>query len=458
MEFPVLGKRARDTKAVQPKLRPRGDVGALAHWCKLTDGSDIDPQSVTLQAPKRPCKRFRPLVRGGRHDITSYLRGRELGVQPEIKRKRLTRDAYLTHQPGTLKEHEANVLLLKQFDKCFATTWLDEENVLIGTKCNKLLVLNTNLMHRRHAVCHTTIPLPDRLGPATEQDRPMNRLQHIIQSASREVHELQRPTVPQHPTVPRGAQTLFLSELEDNCGIHAIAINPSGTRMVTGGAHPQDCAVFSLPGIHATTLCTGHTDWVFGLDWITDNVFASGSRDKTVKLWCVPTESENDFHYWQMDSYLHSVDAHVDKVRDIKYCHKARRLASLSTDGQLNFTDPETMAVVEQQQLCGRKELVCLATNGNRWLKHPAGIGGSLGVADIGGEESVGESGSSCFAFQTGAGWLDRQHHVYTEHFVQSHISNACYAHAWDATSTRLFVAGGPLAYGLRGCYMAMWM
>ena len=36
-------------------------------------------------------------------------------------------------------------------------------------------------------------------------------------------------------------------------------------------------------------------------------------------------------------------------------------------------------------------------------------------------------------------------------------LPNACYAHAWDPTSTRMFCAGGPLAFGLKGVYMGLW-
>lgn len=36
-------------------------------------------------------------------------------------------------------------------------------------------------------------------------------------------------------------------------------------------------------------------------------------------------------------------------------------------------------------------------------------------------------------------------------------VFNACYAHAWDPTCTKLLCVGGPLAYGLRGSYMALW-
>jgi WD repeat-containing protein 40A len=47
------------------------------------------------------------------------------------------------------------------------------------------------------------------------------------------------------------------------------------------------------------------------------------------------------------------------------------------------------------------------------------------------------------------------------EHFATSEdwfaARNACYAHAWDASGTRLLVTGGPLAYGLKGCYVGVW-
>ena len=50
--------------------------------------------------------------------------------------------------------------------------------------------------------------------------------------------------------------------------------------MATGAANPADAAVFSLPDVRPTALLTGHTDWVFGLDWVTDNLLASGSRGR----------------------------------------------------------------------------------------------------------------------------------------------------------------------------------
>lgn len=56
----------------------------------------------------------------------------------------------------------------------------------------------------------------------------------------------------------------------------------------------------------------------------------------------------------------------------------------------------------------------------------------------------------------TGAGWVD-QNETYWDHFAHSRVPHACYAHAWDACGSRLFACGGPLAFGMRGCYLGLW-
>jgi hypothetical protein len=37
-------------------------------------------------------------------------------------------------------------------------------------------------------------------------------------------------------------------------------------------------------------------------------------------------------------------------------------------------------------------------------------------------------------------------------------IRDTVYTHCWDPTGTRLFMGGGPLAVGLSGCSLSVWM
>jgi WD40 repeat protein len=65
---------------------------------------------------------------------------------------------------------------------------------------------------------------------------------------------------------------------------------------------------------------------------------ASGSRDKTVKLWCVPTDSDASTSYRQLETPLHTFHDHGDKVRDLRYCRDIKRLAGGSLRTSIRTT------------------------------------------------------------------------------------------------------------------------
>lgn len=58
--------------------------------------------------------------------------------------------------------------------------------------------------------------------------------------------------------------------------------------------------------------------------------------------------------------------------------------------------------------------------------------------------------------FQVGGGWL-QENSTFWDYFGGQRVEHACYAHAWDPSGTRLIAAGGPLAFGLMGGYVALW-
>jgi len=531
----------------------------------------------------------------------------------------------VTRQPYCLKERAAPREVLRGFDKCFAAAWLDDDRCVVGTKDNKLAIVRAaNLgapavevklprrlfepvVERRSRTMRPLRPLrpppppvvrrvESRVDDAVARVRAAANHEHHALNATnandaavnvvRRVHfrgdardvvaeEMDRIRVgaPHAPIVGAGlgwARDL-ITRHADNCGIHAVAINASRTRMATGAANPADAAVFSLPDVRPTALLTGHADWVFGLDWVTDNLLASGSRDGTVKLWTVPDEpggygrgsytgvghdddryddrygdphAQRTRPYAQMSSDPNdALVFHYDKVRDLKWCERIKRLASVSTDGRVCFSDVERVAVVEEKRIRGKRELVCVATDGatcaagsqshitvfdhrlggvardERLVDNssdgvrslsfsgdgrvltcgggggvltffdmragaflPARVGSdprgidpptsgfvsSLASPSLAPSPSASASDAStgsianrsrrdCLVLETAEGWLDREHHVFVEHFSRAEVLNACYAHAWDETGTRLLVAGGPLAYGLRGCYVGVW-
>ena len=525
--------------------------------------------------------------------------------------------------------------LIAPFDKCFAATWLDHQKVVLGTKNNALVVMDVDAR-----TC-------ERIAlPARREHRPAERRPNPRRSATRVAADFYVGDVITRRDNTPGSHALMRVETEilvddangrdpfrefgeapgslegvaaspsrsafdgesygepsdsesdasgtmyrKNCGIHAISLNPSRTRLATGGENPCDVAVFSVAAaavddeasrgtgalLRPSALLVGHRDWMFGVDWITDNVLASGSRDATVRIWSVPDSAESSEVFRGGDARrgdgavpeirhpAATIRAHADRVRDVKYARGARRLASLCVDGTVAFTDPETMSVSETRRLRSRRELMCLATDGchavaagsqahvalldhrqnavcarEKKLPHDdadgvrslsfseggrlltiGGGGGRLFFFDVAAGKYlprvVGEGEEDCFgprgaraddaeaaardgfpdapgardardargdddiappsarpppdvgrrrkltalALRTGRGFLDRERDAFAERFADAEdwfaARNACYAHAWDASGTRLLVTGGPLAYGLKGCYVGLW-
>ncbi len=62
-------------------------------------------------------------------------------------------------------------------------------------------------------------------------------------------------------------------------------------------------------------------------------------------------------------------------------------------------------------------------------------------------------------SLRLGAGWVERNATFWGQfhHLRAGGTLQACYAHAWCPAGTRLFAGGGPLAFGLKGGYLALW-
>ncbi len=119
--------------------------------------------------------------------------------------------------------------------------WQDDQHLLVGTKCNKLLQWDT----ATGALC--SVPLP----PAPQRSHPV------------------------------------VDSVWGSCGIHSVAVNPVGDMVATGGAEPADAAVLSLPDFKPVqTLVVRSGYWVLSGRALPAATACTGCQDSWPALRC----------------------------------------------------------------------------------------------------------------------------------------------------------------------------
>ena len=102
-------------------------------------------------------------------------------------------------------------------NKIFCSQWLNGHQIVFGSKCNRV----NNSYHERlfsHIYC---VPLDFQLS----------------------VYDLNKKELFSIPLL----RSLQNRQPESQCGIHALAINPSQTILATGAENTNDIAFYSLP-------------------------------------------------------------------------------------------------------------------------------------------------------------------------------------------------------------------
>lgn len=153
------------------------------------------------------------------------------------KRDVFNQEPFTTRLPFLLKEKEFD-LKSSNINKIFTAQWLDERKCILGTKCNKLVILDTFTG----------------------------------------LYSVQEP-LKSHPNS---------RNVPNHCGIHSISINPSRTMLATGASNVNDIAVYNLPSMEPVMVGhNAHKYWIFDSIWLDDEYVVTGAGDNRLALWNV---------------------------------------------------------------------------------------------------------------------------------------------------------------------------
>lgn len=422
------------------------DVGRV--WQRIMTGMDpsviSDPKrlqyllcySSIMYAPKRTSKSF-----------VEYANARELGLN-QLQQLKVNSSYGIRHllRNGLHCEHE---IKLGRLNKIFCSTWLSDNQIAFGTKCNKLMVLD---------LC----------------------TQKLYQIPSLQSSPYSHP--PENP-----------------CGIHSLQINPSRTLLATGALNSNDVAVYSLPTLDPVCVGEGaHNDWIFDLAWIDDEFFVTGSRDTTLALWRVQDANPNPINYGHVPPLMVRPCRNAEKVRAILYSPRNSELVALSLNAFLHQWDVRTFKWKASHKLSYSQENVCLAQQAQRNM-YAIGSKSYITFLDSGTFRSVYKVPSKCTgcsvrslsfsddlltigtgigavlffdlrvlkyldrtipgkycALKANRGWVHKDA-TYEQFFSHVDYTPAIYTHCYDSSGLRLFTAGGPLPAGLQGNYAGLW-
>eukprot|EP00102_Acyrthosiphon_pisum_P021761 XP_016658971.1 PREDICTED: DDB1- and CUL4-associated factor 12-like [Acyrthosiphon pisum] len=364
------------------------------------------------------------------YNLVDHIRSREYGMRGyRLVNKDYGTRHILTH--NLLKERS---IPLETMDTVYCSQWLSSNQIVFGTRCNKLMIYNV----KSHEL--DQIPLiKGRFDGATNHQN----------------------------------------------GNRSLKINPSRTLLATGAYNSNKIGVYRLrlPTLDPIVLAKGaHKDFIFDIEWITEEYFVSSSVDSQTTSYSISEsirEPANRSNLYSDNSLEQMVTLSVNgyvHVWDVE--RLTRSSIQLSVD---DFSGIPCMAMKNDSSLyavgCNSHTVLLDSRNLETILKIPVKPN-RHGIWSLSFQDNV-------ITIGTGDGvimFYDIRAGKYLESSINSSRKVALktrrigcvnpddlgfqqfnykppviYTHCYDYSGTRIFAAGGPIVNDQFGIYAGLW-
>nr|XP_048705529.1 DDB1- and CUL4-associated factor 12 isoform X2 [Caretta caretta] len=364
--------------------------------------------------------------------LVYYLKGREVRLQNESSYHRLLHGYAAQQLPSLLKEREFH---LGTLNKVFASQWLNHRQVVCGTKCNTLFVVDVQTgqitkipilkdrepdMDGHKDWIFSIAWISDTMAVSGSRDGSMGlwEVTEDVLTKSDARHNLSRVPVYAHITHRALKDIPKENTNPDNCKVRALAFNNKnkelGAVSLDGYFHLWK-AEHTLSKLLSTKLpyCRENVCLAYGQEW---SVYAVGSQ------------------------------AHVSFLDPRQPSHNVKSVCSRERgSGIRSVSFYEHIITVGT----GQGSLLFYDIRAQRFLDEKPNH------TCRGQKQKLG--GSEILKLTTGKGWLNHDE-TWRNYFSDiNFFANAVYTHCYDSSGTKLFVAGGPLPSGLHGNYAGLW-
>jgi WD40 repeat protein len=142
-----------------------------------------------------------------------------------------------------------------------------------------------------------------------------------------------------HALLDEAGQVLCRMELPESTGPASFIVSPDGTRLASRWivGDGMRFVMFDARTGKRTVICDGHRDDIWAWTFSPDGTrFASGSEDKTARLWDTTTGAQ-----------LPTCQGHTSKVLGVAFSPDSTRLVTTSADGTVRQWDATTGKQVE---------------------------------------------------------------------------------------------------------------